>query len=111
MLTFVLNLLKIEKDEANVSVSQNKGVDCIVSCKDVIFKNGKEKRLRLITFIDITKQKETERKLMDAQEEMIDMVEEYGLKTKETKPMLDLLGIEIRKCKESFELLHYSDKE
>ena len=100
-------ILEQISNEAIVSVNSGENVDCLIFCKDIIFTNGKEKWLRLITFVDISKQKETERQLMDTQEQMINLVEEYGLETKETKPMLDLVNIEIKKFKESCKMLDF----
>jgi PAS domain S-box-containing protein len=100
-------ILEQQDDEANVEVSSGANIDCLVFCKDVTFQNGKETWLRLITFVDISKQKETERKLMETQEEMIKMVEEYGLKTQEKKPMLDLVNIELQKFKDSSKMLSF----
>jgi len=76
-------------------------LDCIVSCKKLVFCNGEKTLFRIITFVDISKQKNVEKELIKTQKEMQKMVEEYVIKNKKTKPLMDLVNFEINKFERS----------
>ncbi len=70
-------------------------VDCLMSCKSIQFENGKTKSYRLITLIDITKQKKIEELLIESQKKLNSLVREYGLVSKNPAPLLSLVELQL----------------
>ena len=81
-----------------------KEFDCLISCKKLAFSNGTTTLFRIITFVDIDKQKSVEKELIETQRKMQKMVEEYANKNKKTKAFMDLFDLEICKYESSEKL-------
>jgi len=89
-----------------VRVSSETGVwlDCIMSCQAIDLTNGKTKKYRLITLIDITKQKKAEAFILKTQENLQSMIKQYGIEIQDPEPILSLTNLQLNKMEKIEEI-------
>lgn len=83
--------------EAQFTSISGKKFDALVSSGGIIYKNGKIKTVKLVTFIEITKQKNAEKLLCQMVKKSQEVIERYGIENKNPNVMLDLIDMEMSK--------------
>ena len=83
--------------EAKVVTITGIVLDCLIECRKISIKNGITKTIRLLTFVNISKQKKIEKKLIKSQEELQNIIRKYGLEEKNPEAILSLVDLEIEK--------------
>jgi FixJ family two-component response regulator len=87
-------------------ISKNNGVfkDCLMSCASVKLNNGDNRILRFVSIMDITKQKYSEKKLIETTKELQGKIKDFGIKNEDPKVILGLIDTEVNKLKNIEEL-------
>ena len=93
-----------KQEEAKVQCANGTTLDCIISCHRVKLKNGKIKTFRIVTFIDITKQKKVENSLIEAQNQLQNIIYQYGIQNQDSNVMMDLVEFEMDKISRTEEI-------
>jgi len=83
--------------EVNIVTNKEISIDCLMSCKSIEIKNGKTKIYRVLTLVDITKQKEYQKKMLDSQEELRSIIKKYGIKYKNDSVLMSLINHEVNR--------------
>ena len=85
--------------EVRVEIENNNclPVSCKMSCRAIEIKNGSDNLFRIVTFVDVTEQKMTEKKLIETQNQIQNIIKNYGLEKKDISVMLSLANLEINK--------------
>ena len=95
--------------EVRVKIQNGLHRDCLMQCKKIDVQNGEKKTLRLFSFVDITKQKKVEQRLLETQQELQDMIRQFGLEEDSTEAILSLVDLEMRKFNNIEEMCSYGD--
>jgi CheY-like chemotaxis protein len=82
----------------------NPPLSCKMSCRIIQIMNGKEQAIRVVTFVDITKQKMAERRLVSAHKKLQDIITNYGLKNKDAAIILSLADLDLDKIEHTEEM-------
>jgi len=83
--------------ECRVFASNGVSKDCLLSCKSIEQINGSKKRLRVVTMIDTTRQKDVERKLIETTIDLQEKIKEFGIKNENPKAIISLINTEVDK--------------
>jgi len=79
-------------------------LSCKMSCRVIKKINGEEQFLRVVTFVDITKQKMAERRLIESYKKLQEIIKSYGLETKNAAIILSLADLNLDKIEHTEEM-------
>jgi len=90
---------KSKNDQREVQVESATGVvlDCLMQCDKMDIGRGKSRNLRVTTFVDVTKQKMIQKKILQTQKEMSSMLRKYGLDENRPEVLMELVDVELSK--------------
>jgi len=80
-------------------------ISCKMSCRAIEIENGNRNLFKVTTFVDITKSKMIEKKLIETQKDIRKIVKDYGLATKDASVMMSLASLELDRMKNIEEVL------
>lgn len=88
---------RISIKEVKIQTKSGVEMDCLMQCRKTIFVNGVTRTVRIITFVDISKQKKAQNKLIEMQENMEKLIKKYGLEREDPEAILDMASFDLDK--------------